>query len=204
MKNYRDDWFKIIIGIWNFWTHFQPAWAIKKYRLEEDSIERSDVIFNTCDKIVRDKDKSEWAKKAILSCFIPLVTGWRWPIWMIDKHADAPNHILWRLSKLAYWLKILKWEFYRPRNSMTRDPYYAFWAAAAMHGDWRKIELTPIPLGHFRPNGYFLWKYLVTGEAKYLRWYRFFNGSGSAKKEFVNRLDELRATAIIYKINDSV
>lgn len=193
-KKYRDDWFKD----GNFWTHFQPAWAIKKYRLEEDSIERSDLSFNTCDKIVRDKDKSPWAKKAILASFILVVTGKRWPLRMADP-SDAPNHILWRLSNLAFWLYLIDWVFYRPRNSITRDPHYALWAAAAIHGDWRKIELTPIPLGHWRPNGYFCWKYLVTGNNRYLKWYWFFNNLSFSKKEFVNRLNILRNTTIIYK-----
>ena len=197
MINYRDDWFKD----GDFWTHFQPRWAIRRYRLEEDAIERSDLGFNTCDKVVRDKDKSPWAKKSLLACFILLVTGNRWPIRMIQP-TDAPNHLLWRLSQIAHWLYLINWVFYRPRNSMTRDPYYAFWADAAMLGDWRKIELTPIPLGHFRPNGYFCWKYLVTGEDRYLKLYRIFEKATFSKKEYVSRLKELREIAILYKLNN--
>ena len=195
MGDYRDDWFKD----GDFWTHFQPKWAIKRYRLSEPAVERSDLGFNTADKLVRDHDLSPWAKKSLLACFIMLVTGYRWPRRMIDP-SDAPSHILWRLSNLAEWLYLISWVLYRPRNSMTRDPHYAFWAAAAMHGDWRKIELTPIPPGHFRPNGYFCWKFLVTGDERYLKLYRTFEKATLSKKDFVNRLGELREVAIQHKL----
>ena len=192
MKLYRDDWEKD--GY--FWRHPSSKWENRRYRMEVDA--KGDLGFNGCDKIVRDKDKSPWAKLALLYYWILLITGYRWPYRMIQKY-DAPNKALWRLSNWAEKLGLLKWVYYRTRNSMTRDPHYAFWAAAAMHGDWKKIKDTPIRLANFRLNGYACWKYLTTCKKFYLKLYRFCGKFSTSQKDYVVRLRELRETAIQYR-----
>jgi len=75
-SEYIPDYNLIQIGEWYKDSRF---WRKKPDNSWDKSDGKSDLIFNTCYKILRDQDKSEWAYNAIEACADLLLKGQRWP-----------------------------------------------------------------------------------------------------------------------------
>ena len=165
------------------WYKDGPYWR------HNESSNAGDLIFNTCDKIIRDGDTSEWAFNALLYCLDLLLVGKRWP----DSLTQADTSKTWIRYK---WSKLLKnGRYSRPQHILTRDPYTAFYAACAM--------VAPVLIGDVQPVWYIYrsnffnwWRYLCTGNVKYLRRYLFWDMFSTSNKPYVIRLRELRSLAI--------
>ena len=194
----------------NFWRDKSPGWEERTYGEAVDG--KGDLGFNTCDEIERKKDKSAWAYYALEECQELLQMELRWPNSM-NQDIDAKSRFEWRMSNIPFkikklWVKFLEWRFpnydhkivpmvkYRVQNRLTRDPYVAFYTACMVLDVPELIEDTP-PVGYvYRPAFWNWYKYLETRNEKYLKRYRFWSWFSFSKKDYVNRLDELREIAI--------
>lgn len=168
------------------WFKDGPFWRHPK------SSNAGDLIFNTCDKILRDGDKSEWAHSALMACFELLKARLRWPD-RLDKEHTADTWIQWKWYKWGFGKKV----YSRPQHVMTRDPYIAFYAVCVFLGRRDLISQVNVPINCFSPGFYIYRKYLITHNDIYLKCYRFIKLFTFSKKDFVKRLDELREYAIV-------
>jgi len=166
-------WFK-----WNyFWRH-------------PDSSNAGDLIFNTCDKAIRDDDFTLWAYESLNACQDLLWDGVRWPI-ILNEPDTAKTWMQYR------WSKLLKnGRYSRPRQILTRDPNTAFYANCVRLGHRAFITETPPAWYNYNASFWSFYKYLITHDAKYLRRYRFLDKFSTSKKEYVIRLRQLREIAI--------
>ena len=167
------------------WFEDGPFWR------HNDSSNAGDLIFNTMDKDIRDKNISQEAHDRLEACSLLLKDRERWP-----KRLDVYNTSrTWIRYK---WSKLLKnGKFSRPRHIMTRDPYIAFYANCIRLGRRDLIAEIKIPWYCYKPSTFVWRKYLITRDSKYLRRYRFWQRFSSNKHAYVRRLDELREFAII-------
>ena len=166
-----------------------------------------DLIYNTCGKIAYDKDTSEWAYQALLKCFILLCGRRRYPDG-ID-YSEAASTLIGMIlgrstNKITYFIdRVFKTNIrthfpFRYQYRMTRDPYIAFFTACKVLGEQRKIELITIPIYLYRPNTWSWHKYLKTNKLIYFKLYKFWNKFSTSKKEYVERLGELKEIALLY------
>jgi len=168
------------------WFKDGPYWR------HPGSSNAGDLIFNTCDKLIRDGDLSDWAHKAMWACYDLLSVPIRWP-GRLNEPDTAPTWIQWKWYKWGLGEKV----YSRPQQTMTRDPYIAFYAAC-IHLDHRElIREIKLPWNAFAPSTYYWRKYLISHNDKYLKCFRFLQRFSSNKKEYVRRLDELREFAIV-------
>ena len=116
--------------------YYKDGYFWRKKSPPRDSAE--DLGFNTCTKIVNDRDTSEWARRSIFNCSSLLLDGRRWPERM-DIEGQAPNKFAWWMNKLTHKYK------HRAPDDLTRDLYIALYAAAAMHKMYYIIARTSIP-----------------------------------------------------------
>ena len=129
---------------------------------------RGDLIYNTCGKIFYMGDTYEWAEDAIWSCYDLLMDRKRWPDFLgVEKG----------------------------QRRMTRDPYTTFYAAIVCHFPNLEdlIRVKP-PWYLITPTFYYWRKYLLTGKAKYKKWYYRLNIP--AKRDWCRRLEYYRHIAI--------
>jgi hypothetical protein len=97
-----------------------------------------DLIFNTCTKIVNDRDFSDWAQNSLNYCAALLLNKRRWPKSM-DIEGQAPNKWAWWLNRITHKYR------HRAPDDVTRDLYIALYAVAVMHNMYFTIEWAPIP-----------------------------------------------------------
>ena len=180
------DWYKE--GY--FWRKKGPEWEEQIYGYPISG--KGDLIFNTCAKIIDDRDTSDWAKLAELLCWECLYNGKRWPDDM-NHYFDAVNWFQWRWSQLLYKLKIRKTVMYRPQNNMTRDPFIAWMTLSVIFDE---IIVMKIPWYLFRPSIWIWRRYLITGRG--LWWYRFLT-IRKPRKDYVKRLRGYMDLAITIK-----
>jgi len=191
-----------------FWRDPSPGWEIRMRGCPSDG--KGDLIFNTMYKIITDEDRSEWAYKALLYCWILLVAERRWLVRM-DQSCDAKTRLHWRWSSVV-WRHVVRdkqgylnkfgnfckriglpvLEKYRHPRQMTRDPYTAVFACCIFLKREHYISKTTLPLYLYRPNFWAWHKYLKTKKPIYLKIYRFWCKFSSSKKDYVIRLKELR------------
>ena len=195
----------------HYWLDFCRAWDMRIYGGEPHG--KGDLGFNTCDQIIRDKDRSPWAHDATFACQDLLFCGARWPRSM-NQDIDAKSRLRWRWS--AAWKRIVRdkkghlnkfgrwcekiglpiYVKYRFRGRLTRDPYTAFYAACLDLGHPELIPDTPPVWYVYNPAFWSWYRYLCTKEEKYLKRYLFWNGFSTSNKDYVVRLRELRSMAI--------
>ena len=107
---------------------------------------KGDLIFNTCYKIFRDKDKSNWAYCALVDCGTELILRQRWPDRMWDS-LDAESWIERIIVRsLKHWFSIIvkRYEF-RYQGRMTRDPFIAFYLVCVFLDRKQFIEVVDMP-----------------------------------------------------------
>lgn len=142
---------------------------------------KGDLIFNTCYKIFKEKDISEWAHKALKACSELLNEGNRWPDRMCSE-ADADSWIerivVRSLKKIG--IKTKGWGF-RYQKRMVRDSFIALYTASLFLEVPKYIKDTPIPK--------FLYSF------KTWKWRRRL--LEDARVDYVIRLDYLRANAVV-------
>ena len=189
------------------WYKEDGFWRDKNW---DGSNGKYDLIYNTCGKIVYDNDMSEWAKAAILKCWILLLARKRWPDYMV--HYNDTKHWFGRIinRSIIYSVRFINKIFkthiranlpFRAQAKMTRDPFTALYTACTTLDQYRKIELLDSPTYIFRPNFWHWRKYLVTGKPIHLKLYRFYSSRKASNLEYVNRLRALREIAITNKMH---
>jgi hypothetical protein len=168
---------------------------------------KGDLVFNTCDQIVRDGDNSLWAYEALAECADLNLDGKRWPDRM-NEDMDSRNRLeyMWYRwpGKIREWLikkgckkvKPKGWK-YRWQTGMTRDPFTAFYTACVVLDEMDLLRDVMPMWYNYRPAFWNWYLYLKTGKAKHLKRYRFWTKFTSSKKDYVSRLSELREIAII-------
>ena len=153
MSYYKDGY---------FWRTTGHEWEVRNYG---DHVHgKGDLIYNSCAKIVKDKDTSEWAIQSVYECYRLLSEGKRWPDRM-SQRIDAKTQIGHWVSLLLFWFKFTDKVKYRPQHDMTRDPYIAFFAACV----FLNISLIPyikIPWYLYRPHVWRWRKRLVIDKRK--------------------------------------
>lgn len=181
---------------YGFYIEDDPAWAIRERG--EDTHGKGDLIFNTCKKILEDKDKSDWAIAAVIKCADLLLEGRRW-LRIMDQNCDAKTKLRWRWSNL--WKKIVRDKHgqlnkfglwcekkgipvlvkFRTQNSITRDPHIALITASLFLGLDGLVEEVAMPWRQYTPEVF--------------RWRRRL--IKPHKLEYVRRLRYLRAKATV-------
>lgn len=173
-----------------FWRKHSPDWEMKKYGFDVNG--KGDLIFNTMNKIIMDKDRSDWAHDAHYMCKLLLMDGKRWPGRMNHKY-DAKTMREYRKSKRASNHKL-----YRPQHNMTRDPYIA-WMRACIDLDQRHmIEDVKIPIKLFMPNVWAWRNYLITCDEKYNRRYKFWELFSINEPDYAQHLTELMEGIVLF------
>jgi hypothetical protein len=166
-----------------FWADKSPGWEIRDYGLAVEG--KGDLIFNTCDKIIRDADNSDWAYAALDNCAYLLNTRKRWPERM-NQSIDAKNRIDCIWSKLMRKLGVNPTHKYRWVTGMTRDPYIAFYACCVFLGNYEYIEGVTMPYYNYRRTTW-RWRKLLIKDNRL---------------DYVKRLSYLRAIAVTLKHED--
>jgi len=162
-----------------FWIDPSQPWDIELYGKVTNN--KFDLIFNTCDKIIMDNDTSEWAHGALYNCAELLRNRRRWPYYM-DQEGDPKTRLWWRLSRLLYWLYLIgPVKVYGHPKRMSRDPFINFFTTCTLLDQMHHIKNITIPWWLYRPNTW--------------RWIRRLIKDN--RKDYVKRLDYLRAKAIV-------
>ena len=156
-----------------------------------ESSNAGDLIFNTMDKVLRDSDTSDWAVDALYSCANLLIDGKRWPN-RLNQADTAKTWLQWKWYKWG----LGKTVYSRPQQTMTRDPYIAFYADCIRLDHPERIREIKLPWNAFAPSTYYWRKYLISHNTVYLKCYRFLQRFSSNKHAYVKRLNELREMAI--------
>jgi len=155
-----------------------------------------DLIFNTMYKIMQDGDYSDWAYSALTACADLLRSGKRWPD-RLTRDDTAKNWLQWK------WDMLRKNRRYsRPQQVLTRDPFIAVYAAAFKMNRWQLIEVVTVPWYLYRPTLWNWRKYIMSGDIKYLRRYRFWSRFSTSQKDYVVRLRAIKEdiiNATLYK-----
>jgi len=177
----------------HFWYRESKDWELYQYGFKPEG--RGDLIANTCSRIVELEDKSYWAELSVIACAKLCQLRDRWPSYLIGNYARTM--LTHKLSCWMYkngWIKTAK---YRPRHSMTRDPYIYMYTAAAYLGLWNLTEVRP-PLRLFNLRVWLWMRYMRSGKG--LLMYRLL-GSDRTKPDYVQRLDEAMERGIELKNN---
>jgi|GEM_PF-6486593 len=174
---------------------------------DDGSNGKGDLIFNTCNKIIEDGDRSLWAFASINICAGSLRRRERWPDGEEWEHYNDVDTWAQRIVNLA-WNKFRFWIYkrsgryigkrlpFRYQGRMTRDPFIAWGAACAQRCYLIKAYRVSPPWYIYTPSFWAWWKYIITHDEKYLKRYRFWRQYSRPKKDFVIRLNELREQAI--------
>lgn len=146
-KEYIKGYDRIPIGGWYKDKFF---WRKKS---SDGSDGKGDLIFNTCYRIRRMKDKSEWAYHALQACSDLLNEGRRWPERMWDT-LDAESwieRIIVRSLKHGFNIRVARYEF-RYVGRMVRDSFTALYNASVLLGVKQYIIRTPMPWYVYSPE----------------------------------------------------
>lgn len=154
-----------------------------------------DLIFNTCYKIYREGDRSDWAYNAMCSCYCLIQERKRWPNRMKDE--TCVNTWLARIIFRAI-NKLLKRNVlpYRYQGRMVRDIYTAFAPVAIMLDAHELLKDIKVAWYVNTPPFKYWWRYVVTLDDMWLLKYRFWQNFTHPKKDYVIRLNEIREETI--------
>jgi len=170
-----------------FYRGEKKGWEMDLYGFYPRGL--GDLIFNTMDKIVRDKDTSEWAHKSFKACKVLLIQRKRWP-YSMNNDRIAKNVLGQRGSELLHRVLPKRYPLikYRSQRSMTRDPWIAMYAAGLMLG-YKSHLKAKIPFDLYRPKVW-AWRRIMLGKCSlYNIWCKI--PSKKEKLDYVKRLDEL-------------
>ena len=154
-----------------------PYWRKTNY---DGSNGKSDLIFNTCYKLLRDQDKSDWAYSAIEACSNLLLDGKRWSDRMSDD-TDCKTWIQRIVNRSLRELGILKHPKFRYQGRMSRDPFIVLYTTALFLGVPEYIEAVPMPWYIYSRNTW--------------RWRRRLIRDN--RVDYVRRLGYLRSRAVV-------
>ena len=173
------------------WRNVSPEWEYEQYGFYPEGL--SDIIFNTCNKIIEDDDESDWAYDALCICMDLLMDGKRWP--NPNPEQAAKTRLEHRWSRLLFRLgkKTVK---YRPQHSETRDGYIAWATLCVKLNATELIEDVVPPWYLYTPSFWNWWKYLITGKSKHKFGYVIWEFFGLSAKDYVQRLDKLKRLAV--------
>ena len=162
---------------------------------------KGDVIFNTLYKIMQDGDYSQWAYYSLSECADMLMQRKRWP--------DRMNHPNDAKTRIGAWFSRILYEMgetiskkFRPQHILTRDPLIVLYAAAWKMNRWQLIEVVTVPWYLYRPTLWTWRKYIMSGDVRYLKRYRFWSRFSTSQKDYVVRLRAIKEdiiNATLYK-----
>lgn len=166
------------------WYKDGNFWRKKANNSWDKSDGKSDLIFNTCYKILRDRDKSEWAFNAIKACSKLLRQGQRWD----DRMSDSTDCKTWigriinrSTRDVLKLLGITIHPKFRYQGRMVRDLFIALYTTAIFYGVPEYIIYTPMPLYLYSPEVWRWRKRLIKDE----------------RIDYKRRLGYLRARAVV-------
>ena len=153
--DYIPNYDQIAIGEWYKDGYF---WRKKANNSWDVSDGKDDLIFNTCYKILRDKDKSDWAYDAIEDCSNLLLDSKRWPDRMSDDsdcktwcerifNRTSRDIVKWIERKINRQVKCFdrfRHPKFRYQGRMVRDSFIALYPACLFLGEPGYIEAVPI------------------------------------------------------------
>lgn len=196
MNEYRKDGYFYIRNT-EPWQEIQCGGKVKR---------KGDLLTNTLNKILDDKDTTVWAYAAFMACADQLVWRNRWPDRMNQSY-DANNWLRWKWSQFWYrlchysnlelnWFGHLMSKMgasvflkYRPQGNMTRDPYVYFYCCAVFFKREQFIMYVKPP-----------W-YLRTSMS-FNRWRKRLIRDN--RKKFVKKLDAYMALATYLKLRNEL
>ena len=134
-----------------------------------------DIIYNTCRKIIDDKDQSQWAIDALFSCANLLLWGIRYP-WNYAPENMARNRVDAWISRILYEMGYRKTMKYGCIKTLSRDPFIYVLACAIHLGTPEIINVLSIPWYLWRPKVW-AWHRALKGKRNlYLFWNRLAPG----------------------------
>lgn len=151
-------------------------------RTDGDRDGTGDLIFNTCTKIIQDRDRSDWAIWSLLDCERLLKDRKRWPDRLNTgkEIRTLVGHYVYRILRR---LKLTKAKRYGYQKRMSRDPFIAWFALCEYLNVPEKILEVPIPWYLYRPSVWQWRRRLITG---------------GHPKRYVRRLRYLRSLAVVW------
>jgi hypothetical protein len=175
-KEYIPNYDLIAIGEW-----YKDGWFWRKKNTDE-SDGKGDLIFNTCYKILRDRDKSDWAYKAMQACANLLLKGQRWPerMWAPLDAESWIERIIVRSLKHWFGITVKRYEF-RYQGRMVRDSWIALYTACVFLDRKQFIEAVSMPWYLYSPEVWRWRKRLIKDE----------------RIDYKRRLGFLRAKAVV-------
>lgn len=172
-----------------------PDWAQAEFY--QDSLEKGDIITNTCRKIINDNDHSDWAFDAMCICAELLMERKRWPD-MLSSFLDATNVFQYELSRWRYKMGLTPSRLYRTQTYITRDPLWYYYSLCVHLNRIQFIEIVEPPVFSewrmvYRP---ILWAWrraLISGKRSWL--YELLEKDLTHPKDYVNKLRHYRQQA---------
>jgi len=188
MKN--ENYIKTVAVDEKDWYKDGPFW---RHPNHDGSNGKGDLIFNTCNRIVIQVDKSDWAKQAILYCWILLWVRKRWPDRMT--HPMDAKSWFWRAVNRTVNKMFDTNLPFRAQKRMSRDPFKAWICACTVVGAYRKMQLLTIPFYLYRPATWSWYRFIRKGNRFWWKMYLFWKKFSFSKKDYVIRLHELMEEA---------
>ena len=167
-----------------FWRSKSYQWEIDQYQFANDGM--GDLTINTCNLIIKQNDKSEWAFKSFVACADLIVVHKRWPDYMNNNYI-AKNRLQHIWSKFMFKLGINNHVLYRHQHSITRDSYVYLYACA-VHLDRKQFILNKPPWWLYNPKMW-AWRRALLDKPNLYRVWHFLTPS---RKDYVIALNKLR------------
>lgn len=180
-SEYIPNYDLIAIGEWYNDGFF---WRKKANNSWDKSDGKGDLIFNTCYKIFRDRDKSDWAYHAMVACSDLLLSGKRWHDRMNDD-TDCKYWIQRIINRSTRdLLKVFGIKIhpkFRYQGRMTRDPFIALYLVCVFLERKQFIEVVKMPWYIYSPEVFRWRKRLIKDD----------------RIDYKRRLGWLRANAVV-------
>ena len=182
----ENDWGSNFDKVGGFWRDEQKLWQKLRYGFYPCGL--FDLLYNTCRKIIDDKDFSPWAYEALERCADLLSRGIRYP----GIEQMAKNRVGLRISKILYRLRLVKHQKYGPNTKLTRDPYCYFFIACVVLDRRQFIQAIKVPWYLYAPH-FWAWKrYLDNPTAKNKKKWLRLERMNHPKKDYAVRMQRYR------------
>ena len=195
----ENGYYRDIIKMWQFLKYgFYPCGLF-------------DLIYNTCRKLIDEKDTSDWGYEALVSCVELLEAGIRYPWYEAPKTVaknridEAFSKLWWNLSykvddtgeiKRRKFIRFTKHQKYGPPTKLTRDPYIYFFTACVVLNRLQFIHVISIPWYLYSRITWRWHKYLKNPTEENLQRYETLENKNHPRKGFVKNLQKYRRLAV--------
>ncbi len=178
-SEYIPDYDLIPIGEW-----YRDSWFYRKKANNswDKSDGKSDLIFNTCYKILQGRSRTDWAYRSMQACADLLLKGQRWPdrMWAPLDAESWVERIIVRSLRHWFGIEVNRYEF-RFQGRMVRDSFIALYTVCVFLDRKQFIDAVPMPWYLYSPEVWRWRRRLIKDE----------------RIDYKRRLGWLRASAVV-------